>query len=104
MKTQFPIRFTVTEDIIKKAKTHNVHECIGALSLLSVLGENDKFGSWAAIFGHVTIQGDMFQTRVWSVDPENGRPINMMEIKTPREIIFTTETPENVIYSPNVGS
>ena len=96
MKIQFPIKFTVTEEIIKAANIFNATNCIGALSLKAALGKNsDLCNSWCSGYGHLRWDnrlGDLAGTEVWSVN-DKGESINMMEITHSREVIFTLEQP-----------
>ena len=83
IRTLFPLKATITQEIIDNAKLHNRFKCIGALTLKSVIPEGNP--SWGNTIGSIGVSGG---ERI-VLTTEEG--IEMMCVKQPREVTFILE-------------
>lgn len=84
IKSLFPLKANVTKEILNKANIWDYEGCIGALTLQSVLPEKFKAqATWCMFTGSITIGDESNST---SITTEGL--IDMMEIKSPREVTF----------------
>lgn len=78
----FPLKARITKEIIESAKVFNARNCIGALTLKSVLPDELKgSASWGSRSSCST-----FERFGLIVTTEEG--IDMMEVKNPRNVTF----------------
>ena len=88
MKDKFPLIGYVTQEILDVATRGSIHNCIGFLTLEQALGK-ETVCCWGRDMGYIETNDS-----VYSIDGE-GNPIDMMEINSPRQVIFTLDEPEN---------
>lgn len=97
IKKLFPVTVEVTQEIINSAFIMNAKQCVGALILKSILpDENKDQVYWGVDSGGIWKKGALADETVdanalllvKSVD-ENGKAINMMQIKEPQTVILT---------------
>lgn len=102
IKTLFPCEVQVTQEIIDKANIYDVWCCIGALTLKSILSEEQKkyFNGWGVTDGNFdTIETVLTGTdskdsvTVYAVDGDDS--VDMMYLKEPRIVTLTLEKPKN---------
>ncbi len=86
-KELFPLKGTITKEILDKADKNDVYDCIGARCLKNALGEHRyMFFSWGVETGY--LRGAYDGARIYSID-SNGESLNLMNVKSPCDVLFT---------------
>ena len=80
----FPLKATITQEIIDKANIMDEYNCIGALTLKSVIPDTYDFHHKLAWGCDCGLQG-IYKKPVLLTTLEG---INMMNVKTPQEVTF----------------
>ena len=83
IKSLFPLKAMITQEIIDNARLYNTKRCIGALTLKSVVPDDSV--DWGDLSGY--IESDEY-SRVWITT--RGR-VSMMDVIKPQEVTFILE-------------
>lgn len=102
IKSLFPCDIQVTQEIIDIANTHDIWNCIGALTIKSILSKEQKkyFNGWGVTDGEFdTIetvqQGTNSKDRVPVYASINGTSVSMMDLKSPILVHFDIIQPRH---------